>query len=102
MSDDVNRLQGQHTVTSAQIALAAGLVSSTLFLMAASFVAVGLLIASTQSIGAIKERSDDSVRVMFWYFLSLMNVIVFYFFGITGLAKTMRGYKEFSRLTKQT
>jgi hypothetical protein len=102
MSDDVNRLQGQHTVTSAQIALAAGLVSSTLFLMAASFVAVGLLIASTQSIGAIKEGSDDSVRVLFWYFLSLMNVIVFYFFGITGLVKTMRGYKEFSRLTKQT
>jgi hypothetical protein len=39
---------------------------------------------------------------MFWGFLSLMNVIVFYFFGIAGLVKTMRGYKEFSRLTKQS
>jgi hypothetical protein len=102
MAKDVDQLQPEHTVTSAQIALAAGLVSSTLFLMAASFVAVGCLIASTQSMGAIKEGSDDSVRVMFWGFLSLMNVIVFYFFGIAGLVKTMRGYKEFSRLTKQS
>ena len=102
MPEDLNPLQAQHTVTSAQIALAAGLVSSTLFLMAASIVAVGCLIASTQSMGSIKEGSDDSVRVMFWGFLSLMNVIVFYIFGIAGLVRTMRGYKEFSRRIKQS
>jgi hypothetical protein len=97
MSENVDRLQTHYTTTSAQIALAAGLLSSTLFLMGASFVAVGYLVASTQSMGAIQEGTDDSVRVMFWGFLSLMNVIVFYFFGIAGLVKTMRGYKEFNR-----
>jgi len=102
MPENVEQSQTQHSVTSAQIALAAGLVSSTLFLMAASFVAVGCLIASTQSIGQIAEGTDDSVRVMFWYFLSLMNVIVFYWFGIAGLVKTMRGHKEFNRLIKQS
>ena len=91
----------EHTSTSAHIALGAGLISSTLFLAAASVVAVGCLIASTQSMGAIEEGSDDSMRVMFWGFLSLMNVIVFYLFGIVGLMKTMRGYKDLERLANE-
>ena len=91
----------QQTSTSAHIALGAGLIASTLFLVAASLVAVGCLMASTQSMGAIEEGSDDSMRVMFWGFLSLMNVIVFYVFGFAGLRKTMRGYKDLERMAEE-
>ena len=101
MNDVDTPVKLQHTSTSAHIALGAGLISSTLFLVAASLVAVGSLIASTQSMGAIEEGSDDSMRVMFWGFLSLMNVIVFYMFGIAGLRKTMRGYKDLERLAQE-
>jgi hypothetical protein len=91
----------QPTSDSVHIALGAGLIVSTLFLVAASLVAVGCLIASTQSIGDIEEGSDDSMRVMFWYGLSMINVTVFYWFGIAGLRKTMRGYKDLDRLANE-
>ena len=100
MNDVETQVKLQHTSTSAYIALGAGLISSTLFLIAASLVAVGCLIASTQSMGEIKEGSDDGMRVMVWGFLSMMNVIVFYVIGIVGMRKTIRCYKELDRLAK--
>lgn len=92
----------QHTVTSAHIALGAGLISSTLFLMAASLVAVGCLIASTQQMGTIDETSDDAMRVMFWGFLSFLTVVIFYICGIVGIRKVLRGYREMERLANES
>ena len=100
MTEDNKESKPLHTVTSAHIALGAGLISSTLFLVAASLVTVGCFIASTQSIGAIEEGSADEIRVMFWGSISLITVIVFYYCGIVGMKKVLRGYRESDQLTK--
>jgi hypothetical protein len=100
MSDSKPAEKIQHTATSAHIALGAGLISSTLFLVAASLVAVGCLIATTQGLGELKEGSDDNMRAMVWGGLSFFNVVVFYICGIVGLRKVMRGYKETERIAK--
>ena len=101
MADTSEAKDIHYNATSAHVALGAGLISSTLFLVAASVVAVGCLVASTQPITALEEGSDVDIRLKVWGFLSVMNVIIFYIFGIVGMRKVLRGYKEFDQMAKR-
>jgi hypothetical protein len=81
---------------STHIRLAAGLIASTLFLLTASLLTVGFLIAATMEIRPPAGKFAE-FGAMFLGGLSLLNIVFFYWRGLTGLGKVMAGYKEIDK-----